>query len=217
MSLETLNRIKEVLNTDDIQVVADEFCTTTANVYNWTKKNRKVPHIQLIEFSQKTGVSLDWLLFGTEPKYKELYKLSALHHTHTADCKLKHIPYYKSFHASAGFGAFNGDVEEPEYITMPSTFLSSASNHTEAIRCSGDSMSPSINDGDIMFIDRNDEEIRDGEVYVVRCNEELYVKRLFKTPTHIIAKSDNTIYPEFKLQDKEFQVLGKVIYRMEKM
>lgn len=218
MSVEIIDRIKETLKTDDAQEIADFFSVTPSNVYNWTKKSRqKIPISYLIEFSQKTGVSMDWLMFGIEPKFKELYKLSNALHVNTTDCNFKHIPYYKSFHASAGFGAINGAVEEPEYIVMPSSFLHLASNNTEAIRCSGDSMSPSINNDDIMFIDRNDIEVKDGEIYVVRCSEELYVKRLFKTPTHIMAKSDNAIYPEFKLQDKEFQVLGRVIYRMEKM
>lgn len=131
----------------------------------------------------------------------------------------KKIPFYKSFKASAGFGAINGDVEEPEYIIMPGHFLPDASCHTEAIECSGDSMSPSINNGDTMFIDRADTEIRDGEIYVIRCFEELFVKRLFKMPGKIMARSDNATagYSEFPLDLSNCQVLGRVLYRMERV
>ena len=131
----------------------------------------------------------------------------------------KTIPFYKSFKASAGFGAINGDVEEPEYIIMPGHFLPDASCQTEAIECSGDSMSPSINNGDTMFIDRADIEIKDGEIYVLRCQDELFVKRLFKMPGKIMARSDNATagYGEFPLDMSNCQILGRVLYRMERV
>ncbi len=77
----------------------------------------------------------------------------------TEKSSMRKIPYYDCFKASAGFGALNGDVKEPEYIILPSRFLNGASSSTEAIKCQGDSMSPSLNDGDVMFIDRCDTDI----------------------------------------------------------
>ena len=58
-------------------------------------------------------------------------------------------------------------------------------------------------------------EIKDGDVYVVRFGEDTFVKRLFRVPGKLIAKSDNAIYPEFDLTSDSFEVLGKVIYKME--
>lgn len=147
----------------------------------------------------------------------ENFKLGLL--PKTKKSSLRKIPYYDCFEASAGFGAINGDVRDPEHIHLPERFLNGASSSTEAIKCRGDSMSPSINSGDIMFIDREDIEIKDGEVYVVRCAEELFVKRLFKLPGQIMARSDNAGagYGEFSVNLKESQILGRVIYRMERV
>lgn len=135
----------------------------------------------------------------------------------TEKSSMRKIPYYDCFKASAGFGALNGDVKEPEYIILPSRFLNGASSSTEAIKCQGDSMSPSLNDGDVMFIDRCDTDIKEGEVYVVRCVDELYVKRLFKMPGIVIARSDNKTYPEFPLKLNECEILGRVVYKMERV
>lgn len=133
------------------------------------------------------------------------------------DSHLLHIPYYDNIKSSAGFGAINGRVEEPEMFTLPKHLIPSASKDTEAIKCSGDSMSPALQDGDIMFIDRADNDVHDGEIYVVRAEDELYVKRLVRVPGKIIAQSDNKAYPDFELSGDNFEVLGRVIYRMERV
>lgn len=127
------------------------------------------------------------------------------------------IPYYDNIKSSAGFGAVNGRIEKPEMFTLPKNLLPSASKETEAIRCTGDSMSPSLQDGDIMFIDRANTDLHDGEIYVVRVEDELYVKRLVRVPGKIIAKSDNNSYPDFELSGDNFEILGRVIYRMERV
>ncbi len=133
------------------------------------------------------------------------------------DSHLLQIPYYSDIRSSAGFGAINGRVEEPEMFTLPKHLLPSASKETEAIRCAGDSMSPSLQDGDIMFVDRANTDLHDGEIYVIRVEDELYVKRLVRVPGKIIAKSDNNSYPDFELSGDNFEILGRVIYRMERV
>lgn len=157
-------------------------------------------------FKEKIGVSPLWLLYGEGSMF--------LNEETSTDV---FIPYYDDIRASAGFGALNGDLRDPEYIQLPKSLLSSCSRSaTEAIRCSGDSMTPYLKDGDVMFIDKSKIEVKDGDVYVVRFEEDLFVKRLFRLPGKLIAKSDNPIYPEFDLTS-DFEVLGKVIYKMERI
>lgn len=156
---------------------------------------------------EKADVNPVWLLYGEGTMFlsDELVSKDAL------------IPYYEDIHASAGFGALNGDVKDPEYIHLPSSLVSGVCrSKTEAFKCSGDSMTPFLKDGDVMFVDRSKIEISDGEVYVVRFGEDLFVKRLFRVPGKLIARSDNALYPEFDLLVDSFEVLGKVIYKMEK-
>lgn len=155
---------------------------------------------------EKADVNPVWLLYGEGSMFlsDELVSQDVL------------IPYYDDIRASAGFGALNGNVREPEHIHLPRSLFSGACrSKTEAIKCTGDSMTPFLKDGDVMFVDRSCLEIKDGDVYVVRFGDDIFVKRLFKVPGKLIAKSDNALYPEFDLTSDIFEVLGKVIYKME--
>lgn len=199
-----IKKMCQALNIENERQLALYF-EINQNVITGWKTRKNVPLKYVKEVSQKTNIPLD--TFFTKDT------------SIASKSPMKKIPFYKSFKASAGFGAINGDVEEPEYIIMPGHFLPDASCQTEAIECSGDSMSPAINNGDTMFIDRADTEIRDGEIYVIRCFEELFVKRLFKMPGKIMARSDNATagYSEFPLDLSNSQVLGRVLYRMERV
>lgn len=185
-----------------------EFVGIASSTYKSLETARAPLTIERINaLKEKVDANPTWLLYGegamflTDQSIKDTF-----------------IPYYDDIRASAGFGALNGEVRDPEYIQLPKTLIyGCARAYTEAIKCTGESMSPSIKDGDVMFIDRSDTVIRDGEVYVIRCGEELYVKRLFKLPSQVIARSDNKDYPEFPFGEDGCEVLGRVIYRMEKV
>lgn len=175
--------------------------------YKSLEIGRAVFSIEKIDvLKEKVGVNPNWLLYGEGEMFLE-----------DDEKNLNSIPYYEDIKASAGFGAINGDVAEPEFFLLPPKFLQNCNRKTtEAINVSGDSMNPSLKDGDIMFIDKSDTEIRNGEVYIVRVDDEVYVKRLFKVPGKILARSDNAGFPEFTL-DGNFAVLGRVIYKMERV
>lgn len=64
--------------------------------------------------------------------------------------------------------------------------------NTEMIVARGDSMSPTIEDGDSLLVDLSKREIYDGKLYCVRINGQLYAKRLqLIPPTKIKVISDN--------------------------
>ena len=56
----------------------------------------------------------------------------------------------------------------------------------------GDSMEPTLRNGDTLLVDRSDTKILDGKIYVVSLREELLVKRVQKTLDGIDLLSDNT-------------------------
>lgn len=64
--------------------------------------------------------------------------------------------------------------------------------NTEMIVARGDSMSPTIEDGDSLLVDMSKKEIYDGKLYCVRINGQLYAKRLqLIPPCKIKVISDN--------------------------
>ena len=63
------------------------------------------------------------------------------------------------------------------------------------INATGNSMSPTIDNGDKLIVEHwSDSQIQDNKIYVFCFNNEFFVKRLFKNFDEIIIKSDNSEY-----------------------
>ena len=95
----------------------------------------------------------------------------------------------------------NGNIEfsnEKIIVNLPTTLIFDYSDTKKysMISAAGDSMSPSINNGDRLIIEHwnNNNRIIDNKVYAFCYKSEFYVKRLAKNVNEIIIKSDNPIY-----------------------
>lgn len=80
----------------------------------------------------------------------------------------------------------------------------------------GDSMFPTLSDGDEVIVDGGDggERLRDG-IYVLRVDDALLVKRLALGPTgkRISVRSDNKAYPSWEDCDPGgLQIVGRVVW-----
>ena len=129
------------------------------------------------------------------------------------------VSYYPDVRASAGNGYFNDDSSEIEIISLPKAVIDKklSIGKIDAIKVHGDSMNPTIKENDIIFVATNMREVYDNKIYVIRYDEEIRVKRLFKRRGEkVLLRSDNTIYPdeEVSIHDKDIAVLGQVIYNM---
>jgi len=81
----------------------------------------------------------------------------------------------------------------------------------------GDSMAPTLNDGEVMLIDGRLVDPQSGKVYVIAVDGDLRVKRLFKRPAGWTLVSDNqdkARYPDEPLASLgDIRVLGRVVWR----
>ncbi len=118
--------------------------------------------------------------------------------------------------ASAGPGAFS-DGEEP-FGTFGVTAawlrrhnLNSAM--LSAISVVGDSMEPTLRDGDEILVDQTPRAWRDG-IHVVRVDGALLVKRLETgRPGVLVLKSDNRLYDPIELSPRDAEVIGRVVWK----
>ncbi|MCZ8325087.1 MAG: LexA family transcriptional regulator [Sphingomonadaceae bacterium] len=82
-----------------------------------------------------------------------------------------------------------------------------------AIRVEGDSMEPTLRDGDEILVDRSRRPLRDG-IHVVRSGDALLVKRLDTAqPGQIVLVSDNPAYRPIELPRGEVEVIGRVVWK----
>ena len=162
--------------------VAKELGISSGAITNW--KNGRVPHHStLLKLAEYFGVSVDYLL-GNEDAPIRSAELSQLD---GSDVHM--LPLYET--VSAGFGALAVN-EVVDYI--PSHFKSpTEAAESLCIRVSGNSMSPKIEDGDIVQVHKQDS-IDSGSLAVVLVDgEEGFVKIVTYGETWIELRSINPL------------------------
>lgn len=121
--------------------------------------------------------------------------------------------------ASAGPGAADGDERASADMLFPPRLLREVGAGRAAalslIRVEGDSMLPTLADGDDIMVDRDDaaDRLREG-VYVLRLEGGLMVKRVAVAPGGAISvHSDNPIGPQWEAVDRaDLSIVGRVIW-----
>lgn len=164
---------------------------------------------------ERIGADINWLITGegngsTTPA---VLSQNLLHQVS--------IPRY-AIHASAGGGAVVLSEEVEEYFTVSPDWLSRylpTGAKAGIIEARGDSMEPTIADGDILLLDFSIESsvVNDGGVFVISVDGVLLVKRLQVTVDgHILIRSDNDLYEQEKVTrefaDERITVHAKVVW-----
>ena len=118
--------------------------------------------------------------------------------------------------ASAGAGAFPDDERARARMRFDPSWLRGLKldpRHLSVIQVTGDSMAPTLHDGDDILVDRGDQRLRDG-IFVLRLDGALNVKRLAVEPARkITVRSDNPAYPSWPSLDRsEVEIIGRVVW-----
>lgn len=183
---------RKVLNKD----VAKALGITPENL-SILKKRNKIPYEEIAYFCAKRKISINWLLFDqlSDDIIKETEKFAT-------------IRYFKDINASAGGGALNFE-ENYETVYIDKKIID---KNLDAINVIGDSMEPTIKDGSIIFIDRNDTNISNGGIFVISTPAGVFVKRVrIKSSGQIELISDNKAYPPESILAEDVKIVGKVV------
>ncbi len=176
-----------------------------------TMKNRISKGIQprlddAIKILEVFGTTLEAFCGISGLEYREAYM-------ETVDKSLE-VPVYEQLF-SAGHGQFLSESEEISgYVSIPES-LRRYKNNLAATYVRGDSMEPTLSDGDTIICDNLGYDGRGG-IYVIQYKGMGFVKRLKKEINGVSIISDNPSYKTmFESADSEdFRVIGKVRYVM---
>ena len=149
-------------------------------------------------------------------KIEDFFGISLFNNSDYNNSEIINIDYYSDVFASCGNGNI---VFSDEKIKLPlSTLLInnfSKQKKYSMINALGNSMSPTIDNGDKLIVEHwNGAQIQDNKVYVFCFNNEFFVKRLSKNLDEIIIKSDN---PEYRIRTingstvEELMLIGKIV------
>lgn len=169
----------------------------------YLRAKSEVPALNLARIARACGVSADFLLWGVpgrtdQPAGSVLNFLPSLEATDLEGfVSIPHLAVRAS--AGPGLAAATAEVEEPRQIAFRATWLRSlgvAPGNAEFLTAQGDSMYPTIQDGDLMLVDRGYGEVMNGKIYVLVVRDAVVVKRVsLLAAGGLILISDNDRYP----------------------
>jgi SOS-response transcriptional repressor LexA len=118
--------------------------------------------------------------------------------------------------ASAGPGAFAEDERTRARMRFDPSWLRGLSldpKQLSVIQVTGDSMAPTLHDGDDILVDRATRPLRNG-IYVLRVDGVLNVKRVVLEPSRkATVRSDNPAFPSWPSLDRgALDVIGRVVW-----
>lgn len=166
----------------------------------------------LAQISKGLQRSLDWIMFGKEPGGQDPQQGDG------PDQELWWVPRL-NIRAAAGAGAVVVEEEHAEKVPFPMLLLRN-------LRCNirdlvlmegaGDSMEPTLADGEPILVDRSINRIWRDSIYVLRFDDELLVKRVQRDlGGGMTVISDNPRYAAQKLtagQLDQVSVVGEVVW-----
>lgn len=121
--------------------------------------------------------------------------------------------------AAAGAGSIVENNDVANKLAFKKSWVRSSSNATSddlaVIMVSGDSMTPTLYDGDHILVDLTQKSIRNDGIYVLRNDDMILVKRISLNPVTKLCtiKSDNSFYESWEgLKSDELDILGRVIW-----
>lgn len=138
------------------------------------------------------------------------------------DGRYAYVPQYDA-KAAAGLGSENPHVEIRSTLAFKREWLRVKGAKPEqliVIYAEGESMWPTINDGDVLLVDRSHIDPADGQVFVMAGSDGVIVKRLVQGSLgQWVLRSDNgdkDEYPDryhLRSNGNEHRIIGKVIWR----
>lgn len=161
------------------------------------------------------GISINWLLTGEGEMFTDTKEEPVRHPIKTIVESIEGllIPYLDQ-PVSAGFGQELLNKEDNDrYICIPDT---GGKKNLKALTVKGDSMEPTLKNGDIVVCDTGG---WDGDgVYVIKTHEFAFVKRVVLQTEGYQVISDNKMYPPYQVPVSEDTVIvGKVYCAVVKM
>ncbi|MEA1914775.1 MAG: S24 family peptidase [Campylobacterota bacterium] len=206
---EIIEKLKDILNNDsnDKKIYDKDVASALglSQVNFATMKNRgKIPFDAILDFCASKKISINWLLYNQNP--------SSL-----IDSTDRYwIRYYPDVSVSAGGGAYEAQ-DDYDKLEIPPYFVQmlggeNVLKNLEAINVIGDSMEPTLNSDDVIFVDKSIENLNKEGIYAFTTEHGLFVKRIQRRiDGNLDVISDNKEYPMQIVPPHEIQLIGKVV------
>ncbi|WP_140411298.1 XRE family transcriptional regulator [Chromobacterium violaceum] len=190
-----------------------------SRIGNYEREDREPTLRDFEVMADVLGVSTPYLIFGEEAGSPP--QTSVVSYQAAADDITTKFVLVDNYHIqpTASSGAVSWEKSGQDPLSFPQSFFDARElnpRHLKALQVNGTNMQPHLRLGDTVLIDSSDTAPRNGEIYVVAFGDEWFIKRVFKTPTNIILRSDSEDEPDVLIGRDELYItkfFGRVVWR----
>lgn len=198
------------------QQLADFAGVSKGLVGQWFNGSTGLGAKPLSAFDKKTNFSINWLADGTGDKYKT-HVLPAITESESED-RIR-FPRLNAEATCGAAGTINDHyIEIVDYVTVAAAWarekLGGNLNKIQVITARGDSMKPTIENGDVMFVDTAVEAFEGDGLYLLWYIDGLKAKRLQSTVGGgLMIISDNSSYRTETVRGEDLnavRIIGRI-------
>ncbi len=172
---------------------------------------------KILEIATALNVDPHWLKTGEgdpDPSYR-IVEVSEPQNPNTVRIDILDVE------ASAGNGAYLSPTEqgllsqEFDLTFFRQQFGRADAKHLKLITVKGDSMAPTLESGDLLYVDISENYFAADGLYVFTFDGQTFIKRLQKVGKEMLVISDNPTYKEWTFtQDDDVFIHGRVVFSM---
>lgn len=189
-----------------------------------------MPVAALVALARATGVRIEWLATGDGPKLSPdsamdtgeplRQQLVTMGRPGIAPPGYVLLPRVEA-RAAAGHGSGLDSDKVVDFLAFSEDWVRNTLHRRPAnlalLEATGDSMDPTIRDGDILLVDTSVTDIQSSRVYVLQVNGALLVKRIqVRLDGSLVVKSDNPSYEAEVVRPDErspLRIVGQVVWQ----
>lgn len=211
------DRLKAAIGDISVRAFASKAGVSDTVVRQYLSGKSEPSRTVLLAMARAAGVTVSWLATGEGGMHPE-----DIHAGLVLDQdEYALVPRY-DVQVSAGHGSLvENDSQPVESMAFRRDWIRKMGlsvSHLALVTARGDSMEPTLADGDLLLVDLRQSAITDGAIHVLRNDGNILVKRLQRgLGDQVIVLSDNKIYGALETTEAALNVVGRVFWRGGRM
>lgn len=208
-------RLKLVVGEEAIRSFAERTGIASSSIHQYLTGKSDPSRVNVIKMADAGNVRVEWLATGEGPKKRGEVEDSGL------DLDVFALVPRYDVEVSAGGGTLVDGEAVIGAMAFKREWLKRMGLELQKlalVTTKGDSMEPTLIDGDIVLVDLRQTDITDGAIHVLRNDNGVLVKRLqLALNDQVIVRSDNKIYSALETTRDKLNVGGRVVWRGGRM
>lgn len=180
-------------------------------IYKWVSGRGQPSIVSLVNLAKAAGVSVEWLVTGRGPRAKTKGDSQPMVEAQEFVSMPRHAVRIAGSRAPVQSSQIVDHVKfRMDWVVRT---LNAQPKNLALIEAVGDSMTPTVSEGDLVLVDLHEARFKHDGLYVLRSENALSVKRVQRQPDGSLAvRSDNPAYEPIIVSADSITLLGRVLW-----